>query len=293
MLRLMLDAHPHISNPGEFDFLIDHMGADGSPPDMQRYRRALATDRIFQAAGLTIDPSLSYGELMQSFFQQLRRDGRVLTLNIHRHFERLPCISPDSRYIHLVRDPRDVAGSSIGMGWAGNIYRGVDIWAEAERSWERLLPALAPQRYLEVRYEDLLENPVAELTGICRFLGLDYSPSMMRYPEHSTYAAPDSRLRYQWKGKCTTQELQWVDWKLGSMLARNNYAPSGFPPRKPTLAELAGIALQDKYHRVRFRIRRYGLALWLENLIASRARMLLWRESCQRRMNHIDVKFLK
>jgi hypothetical protein len=293
MLHLMLDSHPQISNPGEFDFLIDQVGDNGELPDARQYRRWLSTDRVFLESGLTIDPSLDYRQLIASFIEQLWPKDKILTMNMHHHFERIPWLFPDARYIHLVRDPRDVARSAIGMGWAGNLYRGVDIWTVAERSWERLAATLTPDRYLEVRYEDLLENVSQELTRICRFLALDYSPSMLSYPSRSTYAAPDAQLRYQWKKNCQPRELQLVDWKLGDMLVQRRYELSGFRPQRPTVLELLAIAVQDKHYRARFRMKRYGFALYMENLLASRAQIQSWRDSCQRRLNQIDLKFLK
>jgi hypothetical protein len=293
MFRLMLDAHPQISNPGEFDFLIERLASNGQPPEVSQYRRWLSTNRGFQDAGLEVDPRLSYPELIQSFIDQLRRSDKVLTMNMHLHFDRLPLLFPDARYIHLIRDPRDVARSSIGMGWAGNVYRGVDIWTTAERCWDRLVATLTPDRYLEVRYETLLQNVTEELAAVCRFLGVDYSPRMLSYPSQSTYAAPDAQLTYQWKGRCRPRELQWVDWKLGGMLAQRKYESSGFGALKPTLFDRLGIALQDKYSRIRFRIRRYGLTLYLGNLLASRVYIPAWRDSCRRRMNQIDVRYLK
>jgi len=293
MLRLMLDSHPQIRNPGEFDFLIDKVGSDGSTPNVKKYRRWLSTHRGFEETGLAVDPRLDYRQLMCSFLEQLQRGGRVVTMNVHRHFERLPPLFPNARYIHLIRDPRDVARSSFGLGMAGNLYRGVEIWATAERSWDRLVATLKPDRYLEVRYEMLLENVVEELTRICRFLGLEYSPSMLNYPSRSTYAAPDPRLRYQWKRQCGAQELQWVDWKLGSMLLQRNYELSGFGPKKPTLLERVKIRLQDKYYRVRFEVKLYGLGLYLESLLAARLPIPWWNDSCQRRINQIDLKLLK
>jgi hypothetical protein len=289
----MLDSHPNISNPGEFDFLVDQLGSDGRTPDMRRYRRWLSTHRGFQATGLAVDPQLDYARLMRSFIEQLRRENKVLTLTVHRHFDRLPRLFPDARYLHLIRDPRDVARSSIGMGWAGNIYRGADVWTAAERSWDRLVSSLTADRYLQVRYELLLDDLTAELTKICGFLGVSYSPRMLTYDSRSTYAAPDSRLKYQWKSKCGARELQWIDWKLGGMLVQRQYELSGLAPRKPTPAELLRIIAQDKVYRIRFRVRRYGLALYLENLLASRVPVPAWRDSCQVRMNAIDVKFLK
>jgi len=293
MLRLMLDSHPAISNPGEFDFLIDLVGNNGQLPDSGRYRRWLSTNRGFPATGLTIDASLDYRRLIGSFIDQLWQPDRVLTLNMHRHFERIPWLFPEARYIHLIRDPRDVARSSIGMGWAGNVYCGVDIWTTAESSWGRLAATLTPDRFLEVRYEALLENLTEELMRICRFLGVDYSPRMLTYPSRSTYAAPDTQLRYRWKEQCDPRELQWVDWKLGDMLARTGYELGGSEPKRPTPLELLALVTQDKYSRIRFRIRRYGFGLYLQNLLASRANIPTWQDSCQRRMNQIDLKFLK
>jgi hypothetical protein len=293
MLWLMLDSHPQIRNPGEFDFLIDRVGNDGQLPDIDQYRRWLSTHRGFLQASLTVDPHLDYRQLMRSFIDQLWQDKKILTLNMHRHFERIPFLFPGARYIHLTRDPRDVARSSIALGMAGNLYRGVDIWATAERSWDGLVSTLTPDRYLEVRYEVLLENVVEELTRICRFLGLAYSPSMLSYPSRSTYSAPDPKLRYQWKGRCASRELQWVDWKLRDMLVRRNYELSGFGPRKPTPLELVRLRLQDKLYRTRFRIGRYGYGLHLENFLATSLHIPAWRDACQRRMNRIDLKFLK
>ena len=293
MLGLMLAAHPRISNPGEFDFLIELVGNNGHMPSPARYHRWLSTNRIFLQSRLQIDASLGYQRLVASFVEQLWKSDKLLTMNMHHHFERIPYLFPDARYIHLLRDPRDVARSSIGMGWAGTVYRGVDIWAEAERSWDRLAATLPADRYLEVRYEDLLENVTAELEKICRFLGLDYSSKMLSYPSHSTYAAPDAQLRYQWKGRCSPNELAWVDWKIGSMMQRRGYEQSEFGPRRPTLLERLTTAVRDKQYRIHFRIKRYGLGLYLENLLASNLHLGWWLDSCRRRINAIDAGFLK
>lgn len=293
MLRLMLDSHPHIRNPGEFDFLFDKVQAGGKLPEIKQYRRWLSTHRGFHETGLSIDPRLDYRQLMQSFMEQLSRSDAVLTMNVHRNFERIPWLFPDARYIHLMRDPRDVARSSIGLGMAGNLYRAVDIWTVAERSWDRLAATLTPDRYLEVRYEVLLESVVEELTRICSFLHLSYSPSMLSYPSRSTYSAPDPKLRYQWKTQWGTRDLQLIDWKLGRMLVERKYELSGLPPRKPTLVQRALLRLEDKYNRVRFDIRTYGLSLYLENLLAAGLRIPAWRDSCQIRINQIDLKYLK
>ncbi|KJV06249.1 sulfotransferase [Methylocucumis oryzae] len=47
MLRLMLDHHPNIVNPGEFDFLFDYMYEDGSFPSTDKLLRVAKTQSHF------------------------------------------------------------------------------------------------------------------------------------------------------------------------------------------------------------------------------------------------------
>ncbi len=293
LLRLMLDSHPNIANPGECDFLFELVGDDGISPDTEVYRNWLGTNRIFLAMGLEFDESHSYCELMESFIAQLSQVDSVLTMNIHRNFHRIPRIFRKARYIHLVRDPRDVARSCIGMGWAGHVYRGVDIWSAAELSWDRLKAGLDPGDYLEVRYEELLCDPVGVLGRICGFLGVSYSDQMLEYPRHSTYSAPDRKLCYQWKKNYRIRELELVDGKVGKMLVSRGYELSGHTAGSPFVLEWAVIEVHNKTYRIRRQIARYGFRLYLESFAASRMGIARWKAVCQARKNAIDIRYLK
>jgi hypothetical protein len=289
----MLDSHPNIVNPGECDFLFDMVSDDGDFPEMTSYHHWLSINRIFQAKKLEIDSGLDYPELMDSFLGQFNSAGQTLVLNVHRHFHRIPKVFPDARYIHLLRDPRDVAKSCIGMGWAGHVYYGVDIWRDAELSWNKLKPMLAREQYIEIRYEDLLENVEAGLTEICHFLGLEYTEKMMSYASNSSYALPDKNLSYQWKRSFSPRELQLVEGKVSGMLRERGYESSGYAPAKPGLAERIMLAVNNKKFRFHYQANRYGMKLHLENFLASRLGLVKWQEACQVKMNLADLKFLK
>ena len=282
LLHLMLGSHPEISNPGEADFILDLVDDAGNYPDMREYRNWLSLNRIFNAMKLNADETLSYPELMQSFLQQLIGTKALLTLNIHRNFQRIPDIFPGARYIHLLRDPRDVARSCIGMGWVGHVYYGIDIWIDAERSWDQLKSTLDSTQYFEVRYEELIENTELALTSLCEFLGVEYSVHMMDYAEQSTYDLPDQRLIYQWKTKYSERELCLVEGKAGEMLVKRGYEPSGFSPTTADKYELLTLALQNKLYRIRFSVKAYGLFLYAINVVSNRLGWLPLREYCQR-----------
>ena len=292
-LRLMLNSHPHISNPGECDFLFDLVEKDGSLPNTPSYVKWLASNRIFLAKKLNIQATLSSKELIYSFVDQMRHGDSLLTMNIHRNFYRIPFIFPNARFIHLQRDPRDVANSCIGMGWAGHVYYGVDIWQEAEESWMKLRSMLKPNQYLEIRYEDIVSSVESNLSVICKFLGLEYSDLMMSYLSTSTYAAPDKNLCFQWKRKLSPRELQLLEGKLHFKLDEIGYEPSGYDPAKPGLLEKLKLVLINKIYKFRFQKQRYGLGLTIEIFLANKTGIDSWQMACRKRKNRIDIKHLK
>jgi hypothetical protein len=293
LLRLMLDSHPEIVNPGEFDFLFDKVADNGASPDITQYHEWLSTNRIFQALKLDIDPSLDYTNLINSFVMQVQKPDCVLMLTVHRHFYRIPKIFPRSKYIHLIRDGRDVAKSCIGMGWVGNVYYGIDFWNEAEVAWDRLKETLPPSQYLEIKYEYLIENSELVLGQICQFLGFDYSNRMMDYASKSTYSLPDRNLRYQWKTKYNRRELSLVESKAGELLVNRGYELSGVYISGPSLIEKMQLHLQHKSFRTIKQISRYGFLLFFQSYLARKIGIKSWERSLKARINAIEVKGLK
>lgn len=292
-LRLMLDAHPEISDPGEFDFLFDLVTDSGDVPESAKYIRWLEENRIFRSKQLEVDDSLGYPALIGSFIQQLEQEDCVLVLNVHRHFDRIPYLFPEALYIHLLRDPRDVARSAVGMGWAGDVYHGVDIWLEAEQSWDRLKRRLGPEQFIEIKYEEVLEDVQGSLARICDFARVKYTDRMLDYAENSTYELPDKSLSYQWKRTYSQRELRFVEAKLGGFLKMRGYLPSGIAPVYPGPAQRAGLLMRNKYVRVGFEVRKYGFRLYLEGILTRRVGWAVWKDSVRRRVREIDIKGLK
>lgn len=82
----------------------------------------------------------------------------------------------NARYIHVVRDPRDVAASILAMRFGANdVLTAALEWQANIGAWmaaERIVP---PERRLEIRYEDLCRTPAAALGRVAAFLdqGID------------------------------------------------------------------------------------------------------------------------
>ncbi len=108
---------------------------------------------------------------------------------------------PEVRFIHIIRDGRDVALSYRGkwFGPGNNIEELANHWVYRIRETRRQAQHLS--HYMEIRFEDLVNDPETSLKTLCNFIELPFSPQMLEY-----YKTADSRLaemenRYDSKGK--------------------------------------------------------------------------------------------
>lgn len=81
---------------------------------------------------------------------------------------------PESKVIHIVRDPRDVVASYLGMPWASNtLDYTVDRLAHDYRTLIEIDAAAPVASYLQIRLEDFVNDHVKTLNLLAEFLQLD------------------------------------------------------------------------------------------------------------------------
>ena len=296
VLRLMLDHHPSITWRNEFEYAVDQISDDHqSWPELQPYYDWLQTHRIFQASGLTIDRDLDYPSLVKDFLQQHRdRAGKpIVGATVHRHFDRLLRIWPNAMFIHILRDGRDVARSNIGMGWAGNVWTGVEKWIEAEQLWKSLKTVIPADHRIEITSEDLINNPEQELTRICEFLGLSYAPEMMDYIQKTTYDTPDPAYIAQWRRKLSDRQVQLAEERIAPMLTERGYELSGLPQLKVDEWLKFRLKVQNWWACAQFRMNRNGLPLFMADYVSRKLGLSQWQKQVQLKLNEVETAHLK
>jgi len=295
LLRLMLSHHPQIAFDAEFEFAVDLISPDGRPPEVAIYHDWLTLHRIFRLTGYRVDSSLPYPDLVKSFLaQKMKRENKpIVGATVHRNFDKLLGIWPDARFIHLLRDGRDVARSCIQMGWAGNVWAAVEEWIDAERLWENMRGNLPESRYTTVKYEQIVAEPEKTLGRLCRFIGVSYDPAMLSYPQHTTYGPPDPALAAQWKRKLTAGEVQLVEARTAAMLAERGYDLSGLPTLDVTQPMKRRLARQNTIGKLRFRIRRYGWYLVLMEYATRKLGLSGWNKRLTLRIQEIANQHLR
>lgn len=101
---------------------------------------------------------------------------------------------PEAKYIHMVRDGRDVAISFARTPWwHRDIGKNLERWhAEVWQIIESSNQILSQNQMLQVRYEDFVEQPEYSLRRICDFLGIDFEGAMLdtaTFIDYSLYSA--------------------------------------------------------------------------------------------------------
>lgn len=272
LLRLMLDFHPQIRFLPEHELLVDFMPEDPDTAPAYDVQSALEKDNIFRHYGYSLTPTASYRELAHKLLQQGwgTEPASVYGATVHRHLDKLSQLFPEARYIHLLRDPRDVARSAMKMGWDGTAFHATQAWVTVEHAWDDLKTRLRPDQWAEVKYEEIVVDPERVLSKLCEFLGTGFDAAMLSYPEHTTYSAVNSKLAEQWRRKASEREIREVETAAGALLTDRGYTLSGLPPLKLSAIERLSLSCRNRLGGFRFRCERFGTPLAILHAINNR-----------------------
>ena len=190
---------------------------------------------------------------------------------------------PEARILFMVRDPRDVVLSYD------------DRWDKSKRDTEYLAstasllkyylnhllhhPAFPARQIRWLRYESLVVDPATELEKICKFLGMEFEPSMLGfYRRHANVEdeTPDGRHHALLKRPATTEkigryraalsasQIALVEQLLGEEMQALDYPLAASSKVSFSSQEESSLAKAGKYYRemmageIRKRFRKKG-----------------------------------
>ncbi|MGI9334330.1 MAG: sulfotransferase family protein [Gammaproteobacteria bacterium] len=171
--------------------------------------------------------------VIRALYEQLAENAgkRIWGDKTPQYLTELPTIAqhfPYARFVHIVRDARDVCLSSR-QAWGKCLLRNAQRWnddvARCRADGKRL-----EGRYLELRYESLIQQPRIELERICEFLAIPFEADMLtllRSPEElgdtkgvSSIVSTNSG---KWRDKLSAQQLQAMENVAGQVLHECGY----------------------------------------------------------------------
>ncbi len=205
LLRLMLDAHPALAIPPE-TYFVPKAAKQWRRIERVRNRSANPRERFYEAVTehtrwpdfhmdaqafkrrLDEERPQDVGEAVRIFYRlYAERAGKVRwgdkTPFYVRRMSLLQEILPEARFIHIIRDGRDLTLSIQGLWFGPNsIDEAAEFWTSRIAEGREQAPTL--EHYMELRYEDLVEDPEPELRRICEFVELPFDERMLHYHEN-------------------------------------------------------------------------------------------------------------
>jgi hypothetical protein len=204
LIRLMLDSHPELAIPGETHFLpklikrcergrvtpdeladlvVEHKRWGDFHLDGDELRERWRALRPLTAADAIRSFYLLYAE------KQAKRRYGDKTPGYIKEMPRIQRVLPEVRFVHIVRDGRDVALSHLRMNWGpATVAESAELWVQRITKARRQAPRI--RHYTEVKFEDLVADTEGVLRRVCDFAELDFDPVMLDYHERA-----EQRLR--------------------------------------------------------------------------------------------------
>jgi hypothetical protein len=289
LLRSMFDSHPDMAIPAETYFVVR----------MGHARRRYEVDSTFLTHRFVDDLTRTGGFKRMGIaeeavrtrlatsqpptYAQAIRDVYALYASLQgkvrygdktpNYLLQLPFLSellPEARFIHIVRDGRDVAQALVDGGWTRRIEDAALQWELQTKRGRRAGSRLGPSRYLEVRYEELVGDPVRTLRSLCPFVDLGFDRNMLRYQQSAARWASASRdpTRHRsilrdptrglrdWRTQMSRSDLSIVERLVGDLLLELGYELGAGPPRPAVRLEARRRWARWQSRRIGHRVRR-------------------------------------
>jgi hypothetical protein len=228
LLHRIVDAHPQIAVSPEIHWianfkkegagatvngivtkeilysLLEHKRFPLLGVSRQEFESLLGSDEMLSNAGFLARIFELYGQVKHKPLVGNKTPSFVL---------RIPALHqlwPKARFVHLIRDGRDVCLSVMNWKKAGRIVGRYPTWTEDSVStialwWKQKVrlgreagSQLGSELYYEIRYEDLTADPERECRALCGFLGVPFSEAMLRFHEGRTKKQANLGSKRSW-----------------------------------------------------------------------------------------------
>jgi len=197
-----------------------------------------------------------------------------------RRIGTLHTLWPEARFVHLIRDGRDVVLSLMNWPsvhtkkpgtfptWKEDPVSTAALWWELNvRRGREAGEALGPELYRELRYESLVAHPAQECEALCEFLGLAYDEAMLNYheafrpaggPEVVHDRRPITLGLRNWRTQMPANDVERFEAAVGSLLDELGY-PRAFDSPRPVAVEHS-TQVRNLLANVPRGVRPYGMA---------------------------------
>jgi Sulfotransferase family len=299
LLRRIVDAHPDIAITRETHWITKVLEGDGgvSPfapvshdllPRLEAHPKfqRMGVDRSELEDLLSREEPVSYAELVTRVFDLYgeAQGKRLVGDKVPDYVRYLPLLHrlwPAAKFVHLIRDGRDVCSSMLTRErfarrfatWDDDpIATGALAWEQLVRLGRESGAELPAGLYHEMRYEALVAEPAGECRTLCDFLGVPFDDAMLRFNVGRTRsdAGLDAKKAWRpvtpglrsWRSDLPEPAVERFEAAAGGLLAELGYpraVPDPAPPVRRRVERLRDAFEQHARARGKQLPERWGL----------------------------------
>jgi hypothetical protein len=257
LLQLLIDANSQIAIPPESHIFIRLLrdlpkyGDLNNRRNLKRFVREVLNDHRIKDWGMniTVDDfcsrldEVSYRRIISLLFElYAENQGKCRwgdKTPQHLLFMReIHALFPDAKFIHLIRDGRDVAVSSLKV-FVGpaSIYGIAKAWRLYITKYEEFKSCIPADNRYEIFYENLVTHPQDEISKVLKLIGEPVKFSGMELPEtglRKHYLSRDQHMQSLngkispkkvgiYKRKLTQRQIAIFETIAGDALSLHNY----------------------------------------------------------------------
>ncbi len=147
---------------------------------------------------------------------------------------------PRAKFIHIMRDPRSIFLSCSKAQYKSRIKTARQLmhrWGGAVAVHQSDGQALAENRYLLIKYEDLVRTPETVIPPICEFLNVDFSSKMLQHHRQDQKNFTSDKLDHMqntlkpiftssldaWKEKLSPKKISVIQYTLKTEMEAMGY----------------------------------------------------------------------
>jgi hypothetical protein len=177
---------------------------------------------------------------------------------------------PQSKILLTLRDPRAIMAAQIALERTRrtgrfSVYYVVAHWRKAARLALQIRDGRLDG--FVVRYEDLVTQTEQTMRGVCDYLGVDFSPELLKPTKagepwagnsaaQTGFTAVSPQPAYRWRSELNADEIGWIEWHCGDLMPEFGYALQSSKRRlgpwfKPIRGERPKEYLKSRLYSVR------------------------------------------
>lgn len=254
LFRAMLNAHGRIYAGPETKVFRDLANIRDRWDREATHQAGVSSEMLDRAAAAFTN------QLLREWGQGFPRVAEKTPGNL-LHMRSLARIHPRARFIHVIRDGRAVVNSLMKVNWC-NPKTGKSLWYcesvdKAALYWAENIKQIraqspGPERYLELRYEDLVSKPEAAMRAVLAWLNEPWDPAVLAHhtapqelpametSSHDAAQPVHDQANSVWKRTLDAQDLAMIhDGPAGEVLVELGYKEAA--PRGQVLLESLGL----------------------------------------------------